>query len=316
MLKYFPLLRGKRAELIAIRNLAEAIAESKCVLPIIEPVNPGDSTLKSLKHFVEASMPFLFICNPIHGTYQDDRESLRRDLIYTCLNGNHNWTPTFYLNGGTDPQWFRSFLRTYGEHGDLALLYYGLPTNPRVIDLIRKNEFKWHIFIGSGTPLSYMRSIPPALRVIIEDRFVRRYRNADYPRQEFFSDRNTRDGNPRQRHFGDFSIVGDHYVGRGGPAHAVALHHLHYAENSRHLYVTHFLSDRTETTLDRPGKTLEALQKLTESLENLQPSNTLACDRYRQLFSNSNPSTLETMKRLAIQHHLEIMLGDGLNDFL
>ena len=115
-----------------------------------------------------------------------------------------------------------------------------------------------------------MNSVPDDSCVLVSDRFVRKPRNADYPPKEFFTDLNTVAGNANRSHFGDFSIVGDRYTETGGAAHAVTLHHVHYAKGARSLDISHFISDRIHTSVDTPGKIIEALSHLVESLDTLQ----------------------------------------------
>lgn len=64
MKTYVPFLRGKQNELMALRELAADISEAGNVLPLIEPVKNNPTTRISIDRFVEASMPFVFICNP------------------------------------------------------------------------------------------------------------------------------------------------------------------------------------------------------------------------------------------------------------
>ena len=313
MPKYFPFLRGRRTELTAVRELASEIAESNSIIPIIEPVNNTQSTMRSLEVLVDASMPFLFICNPIYGKYRNDRVGLRRDLITPNLKDYANWTPALYLDTETRVNQIRGFFRLYGDQRP-ALIYYGLPRQQSVLDLIEHSDISWHVFIGTNTPRHYMDAIENGLLVRVQDRFVKAYRNADYPARDFFTDMNTLEGNPNKDNFGDFSIVGDYYSETGGAAHAVTLHHMHYHETSSDLYVSHFVSDHTQSSAQRPAKTLEALRKLVRSLRSLQPNDTYTCEQYRQLHSQQQARSLEVMKRLAIKHHLEIMLDGGLND--
>ena len=68
-MNYFPFLRGKQNELLALRDLAGKISSHGRVIPIIEPVKSNRTTEISIEEFVEKSMPFLFICNPIHGRF-------------------------------------------------------------------------------------------------------------------------------------------------------------------------------------------------------------------------------------------------------
>ena len=311
-MNYFPFLRGKQNELLAVRELAPSIATHGSVIPIIEPVNENSTTRISIDRFIEESMPFLFICNPIHGEFNDDAAGLSTDLINQALIDYDNWTPSLYVDEQTAVQELEGFIDTYGDNCPLALVYYGLPQRITVREMIEENDFRWHVFMDRRVERDYIKSVPEDSCVRVSDQFVRQLRNADYPPKEFFTDLNTRAGNPNGSHFGDFSIVGDHYTETGGPAHAVALHHVHYAKESRSLDVSHFISDRTHTSVDTPGKIIEALNHLVESLDTFHPNDTQACLEYRAMNEYEQSRGLGYMKRLAIKHHLEIMLGEGL----
>ena len=309
---YFPFLRGRRNELLAVRELAAPIAEFGRILPIIEPVKHNGTTRITLEQLCQNSTPFLFICNPPHGYFHDNIIVLRQNYIGTILTEYGNWTPTFYLDMSTQEQELQDFITAYANDYSLALVYFGNPSND-IRHLIRSDCFRWHIFKDRGVDYRLVQSIRPPTRVMLYDPFDQR-RNADYPPQaEFFTAQNTIAGNPNNSHFGDFSIVGDNYTEeRRGPAYAVALHHIHFAEDSRALYISHFISDRRHTSLDPEGKTMEAISHLVAALGNLQPNNTQACLTYRQMLERGQSSGQGHMRRFAIKHHLEVMLGGGL----
>ena len=313
-MNYFPFLRGKQNELIATRDLAPLIVEDGRVIPIIEPVNANTTTRISIGHFVEISMPFLFICNPIHGEFSYNSGRLARDLIDETLTGYDNWTPSLYVHGRTTAQVLEGFVRRYGGDYPLALIYYGYPQGSAARAVIGNNLFRWHVIMDGRVETEYVQSLKPDSCVRIFDRFVRQPRNADYPTREFFTDLNTIEGNSDRSHFGDFSIVGDYFTTTGGAAHAVALHHIHFAEHSRDLHISHFISDRTETSADTPGKIIEAVSHLVDALDTLRPNDTQACQKYREMEQNQQARGLGYMKRLAIKHHLETMLGNGLEE--
>ena len=103
-MNYFPFLRGKQNELLAIRDLASSIAKHGRVIPIIEPVNANSTTRISIDRFIEESMPFLFICNPIHGQFNDNASGLSTDPINQALIDYDNWTPSLYVDEQTAVQ--------------------------------------------------------------------------------------------------------------------------------------------------------------------------------------------------------------------
>ena len=310
---YFPFLRGKQNELMALRGLAASIADHGRVIPIVEAVNANSTTQISLDRFIEASMPFLFVCNPIHGRFSGDAVGLREQLIDQELIDYDRWIPSLYVDEQTTVQELESFIDTYDSY-PLALIYYGRPQRNAVRTMIEESYFAWHVFIDNRVEVEYIESVPTTSRVLVSDRFRRQPRNADYPlTREFFTDLNTEAGNPQGRHFGDFSIVGDQYTETGGPAYAVALHHVHYSEHSGSLEISHFISDRVDTTADTPGKIIEALTHLVNALDTLQPNNTRACQEYRQMNHDEQSRGLGYMKRLAITHHLETVLRNGID---
>lgn len=257
-------------------------------------------------------MPFLLICNPIHGKLSDDSDQLNKQVISQGLSDYDNWIPALHVDEATTLQKFEVFTETYDEY-PLALVYYGKPQRSAVCSKIETANVAHHVFVNGRVESNYIESIPIHNRVIIVDPFHRKVRNADYPDLEFFTDLNTVEGNSDDVNYGDFSIAGDYYTETGGPAYAVALHHIHFAENSHSLNISHFKSDRTDSQVDTSGKTIEAVNHLAEALDNLRPNNTSACDEYRAISENQTSPGLGYMKRLAIKHHLEVLLGeDGL----
>jgi hypothetical protein len=142
------------------------------------------------------------------------------------------------------------------------------------------------------------------------DNFRRQTRNADYPQVERFTDMNTTAGNPDNLNWGDYSIQGDSYAEGGGAAMTVAIHHIHFREGSESLDISHFLSDRQDTTDDPAGKAIEAAQKLVDSLGRMTPNDTIACREYVEMVDTGQWRGLGYFKRLGIIQEIEIILGD------
>ena len=65
---YFPFLRGKQFELIALREIAKTITGSNTINPIIEPVKKKTSTYqKTLETLCQGNINFTVIINPSVG---------------------------------------------------------------------------------------------------------------------------------------------------------------------------------------------------------------------------------------------------------
>ena len=108
--------------------------------------------------------------------------------------------------------------------------------------------------------------------------------------------------------FGDYLIVGDDYSETGGPAYAVAVH-LTYLENDDDMFIYHFKSDQTDSPTDPGGKFLEALEKLVKAINN--PKSLIfksrACSEYLELFEKQHYPGLGYVKKLSMQHHIELI---------
>ncbi len=64
---YFPYLRGRQFELIALRELAEKGVLSSRITPIIEPVKLSSTLVKTIETYGENSKQIAIITNPKVG---------------------------------------------------------------------------------------------------------------------------------------------------------------------------------------------------------------------------------------------------------
>src|ERR1019366_4249569 len=153
MRRYFPFLRGKLNELMALRHLAEEIAESGQIIPIIEPVRNNPSTRISIDQFTQATMPFLLICNPRYGDFKTaaSHRRLYDEVINAQLSEYDNWVPALQLFSGTTSAAVEQFLERYDER-EVAVIYQGFPTSHRTVKAIADQRIVHHVFIGNGVP--------------------------------------------------------------------------------------------------------------------------------------------------------------------
>lgn len=150
-------------------------------------------------------------------------------------------------------------------------------------------------------------------RVLFEDRFRKRSRNADYPKDEFFS-RDHLDfseiafAGSNFVGFGDYSIIGKEYNESGFAPYAVAIH-IVYFENDNSLRIRHFVSDSNDDITDVAGKFYEAVSKLYEwyITENQERQLTMGLNTLLEHYKNKTYPGLPTLKKLSVMHHLELV---------
>lgn len=305
---YFPYLRGRQNELLAVRDCAGTIVSGGRIMPVIEPVRRNYENLaRALRNYAEAGVPFVLIVNPQVGELARDPDFIGNLIDDDRLQTNDGTILGFMVAEQTSLRDVQTFLRRYRGRQVSFIHSHSFAGAQQLNDLMNRHEnVSYQIFIDGLTGRSYQRVFARYPKVLIRDGFKKR-KNSTYPEDEFFSElHNTyREGNFSG--FGDFTIVGSDYTDTGGPAYAVAIH-LTYHRDDGDVWIRHFISDRTETAQDPGGKFMEALEKLVEFLDNnLHISFCRACDEFRDLHIAQHFPQLGPVKKLSIKHHFELM---------
>lgn len=260
---YFPYLRGRQFELIAIRELIERSLLSKHVVPIVEPVKLSAALIKTLNSFKDKRCSLGIVRNPQVGT-------MLKDLI-----DEKNFTEKekyFELRRFVE---FLTFLYADENLSDYISEIERDEINRKDISTICVNQDAIAHFesVYSVTPPEFnlipdesvYRKRMPNRRVLFEDRFLKKSRNVGYLEQvdqPYSSDHlyYSQDG---YMGFSDYSIVGEEYSESGFAPYAIAIHIVYFADD-RSLRVHHFVSDTNEDITDPAGKFAEALEKLVK----------------------------------------------------
>ncbi|MBT3879404.1 MAG: sce7725 family protein [Candidatus Scalindua sp.] len=311
---YFPYFRGKQNELIAIRDNASMIKDAG-IIPIIEPVKENLSPLKrAVSELTKVEGEFILIVNPKHGDLKNNPKPLFEELIEKNPKIYEGLSLGYIVNDGSNLMDIEDFL---GEHEkfNIAIIHYGYPKGKDLADSLNKFPgVEKHIFIDGYSGKLYQKhfKVEGAERILVRDGFKQR-KNAEYPGNEHFSDLHITYEDEGMRGFGDFLIVGDDYMETGGPAYAIAIH-LTYLDDEKNMFIWHFLSDRTNSPVDPAGKFFEALEKLITVIDDdTFAFNSRACDEFRHLHKRGHFPGLGHVKKLSMQHHIEL-LSDYLKD--
>lgn len=302
---YYPTLRGKQFELIALRELSSSL-NHELFCPIIEPVRSKLQALgKTIFLLNKSNIEPIVIVNPSLGDFSNlPNQSIEIDIKNESEEG-------------------LKFLPCFSTKAQ---------TTQSMQELISATEGRYAVFIEEGIsremlPLlsdaalvlttKYQRSAFKDLErvVIIEDNFLRAARNSDYPERSYFSVRHTdfkEDSNVCG--FGDYTITGNDFLESGGPAFVVAIH-LSYIDPDEFdaMYVRHFKSfdDNSPT---RPGEKFgDALNKLVDFCDT-NPDlfiDTIGLNGFRKLKKDDHFPGLGQVKKLSIQHHIETLAKYG-----
>lgn len=301
---YFPILRGKQNELLALRELLNDGLLSDKILPIIEPVTSSSTFKKMLIKFSDNKKELAVIQNSSVINYDgfNDEEIAKIKL-------KDNFVPALMAE----------------NNDDLNLHSYSNLNKMVIVD--EKSEFNDAELIDNSVYLviepnnrSSIRKLKNSTKKIVElhDQFNKKNRNVDYleKKDELFSVEHLYFKEDGYYGFSDYSVIGSEYNDAGFAAKAVAIH-LVYFDDENELRIHHFVSDSNEDIKNPALKAHEALEKLfdfvSDSSFDKAKNYSSALEEFKRLYSEDKYSGLGYIKKLSIKHHLEIM-GRYLND--
>ncbi len=303
---YYPYFRGKQYELIAIRENVQRMGSS--IVPIIEPVKRSTSGLRrALESLRESGCHFVVVANPRCGDFKNDPVPLHKELAVIGVSDYANCALGCIADASTSPEDIETVASL---HPNVSVIHAGFHSAATLsAHLAAVLGGSQHIFLDGQTSRLYRRHFQEQPRILIRDGFVSRT-NREHPDVEHFSDLHVTYDELSMNGFGDYLTVGDDYTETGGPAYAVAIHLTYVDPNEDNdMFVKHYVSDRQMSPVDPGGKFLEALQKLVHDAdrENSSIFQSDAVQEFRGLLQREHYPGLGYVKKLSMQHHIELM---------
>lgn len=302
---YFPYLRGRQFELIAIRELVEKSLMTKNVMPIIEPVKLSSALIKTMASFRQRDRALGLVGNPQVGSMPkdlvDEKFKRNRDKLHELINVSNILT-CFYVDAN-----LANNLSSVASQGitknNVATLCVDQDVIPYFESVYASDSPRFN-FIRDES--AFRRRMPRQI-VMFEDRFPKKGRNVDYQNKldETFSSDHLYYKQEGYLGFSDFSVVGGDYSETGFAPYAVAIHIVYFADDST-LRVRHFVSDTNDDITDPAGKFAEALEKLVTWNQTRRLS-TFAMQTFESMYNRGSYPGLGTVKKLSIMHHIELM---------
>ena len=295
---YYPYLRGRQYELIALRELNKIKIFDSHIIPIIEPVKASSTLLSVLQDFSKNNNNIALIQNPKVGSFFAEMSANKKysEAYNECCN-KENFIKAHILN---------SEFQDVPQMLDMPNQKIYICNDKDAILHAVNLQDKAKIFIPDEA--IFRRNIETN-RVIFADRFNKKGKNAEYdnPNDEFFSDDHKHFLNEGYKGFSDYSIIGDEYIESGFAPYAVAIHMV-YFDATKSLRVHHFVSDTNDDYNDTAGKFAEALKKLIDyQLLHESENQTFAYNVFKALYNNGEYPGLGTIKKLSIMHHFELI---------
>lgn len=308
---YFPYLRGKQYELLALKELAPLLGGSGRIVPVIEPVKSPDGGLeRCLGELWANDVEPVIVVNPSVGELS--RELVSGAVASFVAGRPRTWNLGLVISEDTDvggllAEFQRLFTGTY----TLTLIHDGVADD---LELLREETTRLgrrYDLISDELRARHYRSFrDDAGSVIMHDGFPPEERNADYlPRAEstfnedvlYYED----DGYVG---FGDYLTIGKGWTEGGFTPRAVAIHWTYQPEAGTPIRIRHFTSESNGDLANVGGKFLEAAGKLVSFLDQHE-IHTGAAEIMRRHVQNGTYPGLGIVKKLSIQNHLELVAG-------
>ncbi|AVK64294.1 hypothetical protein C5Z26_09290 [Lactobacillus sp. CBA3606] len=298
MTTYYPYLRGRMYDLLALKALCESQQLGPHIIPIIEPVRDSKELQQTVQVLLAAKQPFSVIANPQVSVY-----GLNHTKLYPLPDLTS--APFYHPSAILAADFSADFLTTTPGQTSLLIApnYPLLKTYQRtavlkqVAGILIPNEARLHQIAGSRS-------------ILLTDSLTFWPHVADYAQltDDYFAPANWHQAPLGYQAFGDYSMVGSVYFDKGFPARAIAIHVI-YVTPTGCLRIHHFVSASNDQRGGQKQKFFEALTKLiTWAPTHLTGLN--ATPALAELMTYAHQPKfpgLGPIKKLMLMHHLQLM---------
>lgn len=302
---YYPYLRAKQYEMLALRDFIQYNPYNCDIMPILEPVKKTFNSLRLLLvAYKRQNRKVGIIINPEVGDLVGKKENIETELdeYKDCYH------PVFIVNNNNISK-IAAYLSEGHYQGVILLISHSLTNTGNNLEELATSPYVTTIIIKDP-----QRSIKRSLRklskkiVVLYDFFTKQEKNADYldVGEEFYTEEYWY---YREEHFdgiSDYTVLPSMYIEGGRLPYAVAIH-LTYVKEDK-VNIKHFVSDSNDDTSNIQGKFAEAAKK---AIEFCQTNNITShgIDQLKNSYKGGNYPGLGSLKKISILHHLELVSG-------
>lgn len=303
---YYPFLRARQFELIALRELASEGVTQGVIVPILEPVKETHNNLTlAYKVFLERGQTAYLIVNPTIGELAGDSyfyleylDKLEGNVFYPAFHYKNN---AEFINQSivqfgltncmiicqndinSDDREFRQLV----ERAEVTSININDPNRNRTLDRFIK-----------GLNKNYIR---------LDDLFEKQARNSDFLEivEHRFSEEHIYFIGDGFSGFSDYTVLPSEYIDGGSTPRAVVIH-LTYLNGENQIWIRHFTSETNDSIANVQGKFAEAAAKAVNYCRRIGLTNS-AIAELESYYENEHYPGLGTVKKLSIKNHLLVL---------
>jgi len=301
---YYPYLRGRQFELIALREYALQYGDKNNITPIIELVKKTFNNIKlAIPKLKEGNVKFALILNPKNGELDSSVNIL--DELEGELSDTSKWIPAYIVTNN-----YNEIISKINDNNlnDVMLICSDMvnTSNSDFENLLFLKNVK---YVVSSENKTLKRKLKDSgkMKIRLDDNFKPLKRNKDYlelsenkfSEEHIFFKEDSYDG------FSDYTVLRSDFVDGGGAAYAVSIH-LTYQKDNNEVWVQHFTSETNDSIANIQGKFAEASKKAVYFLDKHNIHN-YSTDELRKYVSEEKYPGLGMVKKISIKNHLELI---------
>jgi hypothetical protein len=308
---YFPYLRARQFELIALKELSTEFNFKNYVTPVLEPVRESLNGLNlANKIFYENNFQPFLIVNPLQGEIPGDTSLL---LEYIQTLEDCSFHPAFHFTNNAE--FILSSIHNYSLKNVMLICLDGFNDDQSLRDLCESSYIS-HIMVlepQKNRQLDrYIKNLHK-FYIRLDDLFERQDKNADYlniPAHKF-SEEHLFYKDEGYNGFSDFTVLPGVFIDGGSTPRAVVVHLSYINENQNNeIWIRHFTSTTNDSIANVQLKFAEAARKAVNFVSEHNLENT-AISELESYFKEQRYPGLGTIKKISIKNHLFIV-----SDFL
>ena len=299
---YYPYLRGKQYELIALREFAQRYVGERKIVPIVEPVRSDlKSVVKTVGALTDSQIECAVVLNPAQGDYE--RMAAGKSIVNALVG--KAYIPAFLMGGN---EALVAQMITDCKLNNVMLVFTsGFDPENAVLKALSENDaVKYFVGLDNRSLKKHFRATGKKV-ISLKDRFKKRPTNKDYSEtvDEFYSDDHAFFGDEQVDGFSDYCVLPSEFI-KGGTVPTYLAIHLSYKKSDDEVWVHHFVSD-TPTSGNIQLKFKEATEKVITFYA--QRPHTIAVDDLLGYYNSGKFPGLGMLKKYTIANHFELMHG-------
>lgn len=321
---YFPILRGKRFELLAMRDLAAEFADRHRVIPVVEPVRQATvetDLRRALETWSDAGGAAGVVVNPTVGDFSafvpsagvlDQLLPWAEGLVTAAPN-----QPYAIVAVGSDVGAAGTAIEVVagalGESYPVGIWITQRSDQHEIVELVQGSRASLKLVMGEharivGRARRAVTSDP--LRVVVSDPFPLRETNAGYENgaEQVFTEEHQYFQDESLEGFADFGTIGNRFRDGGGAPRHVVIHWTYRRESgSSPVMLRHFKSSDASAVAPVQVKYAEAASELLSFADDIGLPETPGLRGIREYAQSGSFPGLGMLKKLSIMNHLAVM---------